>query len=113
MATTTTPPPTVLDLDVPTWAVAGGSLVVGFGVADLTGVRPLGGVVLFLAALWCGLVWRRERGLPVAVGLVAVYLAGFALSHRLGDLLTAWPAVLVVAGTVAFAVWAVIDRRRT
>jgi hypothetical protein len=35
---------------VPTWPVAGGSLVVGFLVAELSGVRALGGVVL-LAAL--------------------------------------------------------------
>jgi hypothetical protein len=113
MATTTSPRATgLLDLDVPTWAVAGGSLLVGFGVADLTGVRPLGGVVLFLAALWCGLVWRRARGLPVAIGLVVAYLVAFALSHPLGKAISSWPAVLVVSAVVALLAWTAVDRHR-
>jgi hypothetical protein len=95
---------------LPTWAVAGGSLLIGFGVADLTGVRPLGGVVLFLAALWCGLRWRRQQGLAVALALVAAYLAAFALSHPLGKAIGSWPAVLVVSALVAAIAWARVDR---
>lgn len=95
---------------LPTWAVAGGSLLIGFGVADLTGVRPLGGIVLFLAALWCGLRWRREQGLAVAIALVAVYLAAFVLSHPLGKAIGSWPAVLVVSAFVAAIAWARVDR---
>lgn len=95
---------------VPTWPVAAASLVVGFGVADLTGVRPLGGLVLFLAALWCGLRWKATVGLPVAIGLVAVYLAGFVLSHPLGSLIGSWPAVLAIAAAVGAVVRAVADR---
>lgn len=98
-------------LPLPTWNVAPLSLILGFAVADLTGVRPLGGIVLFLAALWCGLEWRRERGLPVALGLVAVYLAGFALSHPLGKQIGSWPSVLLIAGVVGLIVWAVVGRR--
>nr|WP_246851620.1 hypothetical protein [Patulibacter sp. SYSU D01012] len=86
------------------------SLVIGFGVADLTGVRPLGGVVLFLAALWCGLEWRRTRGLPVALGLVLVYLAAFALSHPLGKQVGSWPSVLAVSVIVGAVVWAATTR---
>jgi hypothetical protein len=93
-----------------TWPVAAASLVAGFGVADLTGVRPLGGVVLFLAALWCGLRWKASAGLAVAIGLVAVYLAGFALSHPLGGLIGSWPAVFAIAAGVGAVVWAVADR---
>lgn len=95
----------------PTWLIAPLSLVVGFGVADLTGVRPLGGIVLFLAALWCGLEWRRTRGLPVALGLVLVYLAAFALSHPLGKQLGSWPSVVVVSVVVGAVVWAATTRR--
>ena len=90
---------------VPTWLVAALSPLVGFAVADLTGVRPLGGLVLFAAALWCGLAWMRQRGLPVAVGLVAVYLVAFAGSHPLGKAIGSWPAVLVVSVLVGAVVW--------
>ncbi len=96
---------------VPTWIIAPLSLALGFAVADATGVRPLGGVVLFLAALWCGLTWRRERGLPVALGLVAVYLAGFALSHPLGKQIGSWPGVAVICLAVGAITWAVVRRR--
>jgi hypothetical protein len=95
---------------LPTWIIAPLSLALGFAVADLTGVRPIGGVVLFLGALWCGLIWRRDRGLPVALGLVVVYLAGFALSHPLGDQIGAWPSVAVIAIAVGAIVWAVVGR---
>lgn len=94
----------------PTWLIAPLSLVIGFGVADLTGVRPLGGVVLFLAALWCGLEWRRTRGLPVALGLVGIYLLAFALSHPLGKAIEPWPAVFVVSITLGAVVWAATTR---
>lgn len=95
---------------LPTWPVAAGSLLLGFAVADLTGVRPLGGIVLFLAALWCGLRWRRAQGLVVAVLLVAAYLAAFALSHPLGRAIGSWPAVLVVSALVGVVAWARADR---
>jgi hypothetical protein len=95
---------------LPTWTVAAGSLLLGFAVADVTGVRALGGIVLFLGGLWCGLRWRREQGLVVAVALVAAYLAAFALSHPLGRAIGSWPAVLVVSAFVAAIAWARVDR---
>lgn len=95
---------------LPTWPVAAGSLLVGFAVADLSGVRPLGGIVLFLGALWCGLRWRREAGLAVAIALVAAFLAAFALSHPLGELIGSWPAVLVVSAFAGAIAWARVDR---
>lgn len=99
-------------MPLPTWIVAPLALAVGFAVADVTGVRPLGGIVLFLGALWCGLAWRRDRGLLVALGLVVVFLAGFALSHPLGDEIGAWPSVAVISVAVGAIVWAVVGRPR-
>ncbi len=98
---------------LPTWIIAPLALVVGFGVADLTGVRPLGGVVLFLGALWCGLRWRRTRGLPVALGLVAVFLIAFGVSHPLGREMGSWPSVLVVSAVVGVVVFAAMRRVET
>jgi hypothetical protein len=95
---------------LPTWPVAAISLIVGFAVADITGVRAIGGIVLVLAALWCGLRWRRDHDLRLALQLVAVYLVAFALSHVLGLVIGAWPAVFVVAAVVGVATWMRADR---
>lgn len=96
---------------LPTWPVAAAALIAGFGVAELTGVRAIGGVVLFVGALWCGLRWKAARGLAVALGLVAVFLLAFALSHVLGRQIGSWPAVFVVSAVVALSAWAAVDRR--
>lgn len=95
---------------MPTAPVAALSLVVGFGVADVTGVRPLGGLVLLAAVAWCVPRWVRAAGAPVAVGLVALYALGFALSHVIADALTTWGAVLLVAAAVGAAVLLLADR---
>jgi len=93
----------------PTWPIAAGALLLGFAVADLTDVRALGGIVLFLGALACGLRWRVLLGLPRALALVAVFLASFALAHPLGDAIGAWPAVLLVAVAVGAVAWRAAD----
>jgi hypothetical protein len=95
---------------LPTWPIAAGALLLGFGVAVATGVRPLGGLVLFLGALACGLRWRLLLGLPRAFALVAVLLAGFVIAHPLGHAIGAWPAVLLVAAVVGAIAWRVADR---
>jgi NhaP-type Na+/H+ or K+/H+ antiporter len=95
----------------PTWPVAAGSLVLGFAVAQATGVRPLGGAVLAAGAVWCALRWRAAVGTAAAVALVALYLAAFAASHVLADALGAWGAVALVAAVVAAAAYLVADRR--
>lgn len=97
---------------LPTWPIAAGSLLVGFGVADLTGVRALGGLVLFAGGLWCGLRWRRTHGLPRALALVAVFLAGFVAAHPLGHAIGAWPAVVLVAAVVGAVTWQAGDAAR-
>jgi hypothetical protein len=94
---------------VPTWPVAASSLAAGFGVAQLTGVRPLGGVVLLAGAGWCAVRWRERAGMRRTVGLLGVYLAAFAGSHVLGHAIGAWPAVAVVAAITAAAAYALAD----
>jgi hypothetical protein len=95
---------------LPTWPIAAGALLLGFAVAEVSGVRALGGVVLFLGALACGLRWRVLLGLPRALALVAVFLAGFALAHPLGHAIGSWPAVLLVAAVVGAVAWRLTDR---
>lgn len=96
-----------------TWPVASGSLLLGFAVAQLTGIRPLGGIVLVAGCAWCALRWLRGgRGaLARTAVLVAVYLGAFVLSHVVADTLGAWPAVLLAAAVTGLAVYALADAR--
>lgn len=94
---------------VPTWPVAAGSLVLGFAMAQATGVRPLGGVVLIVGAAWCAVRWHALAGPARAVALVALYVAAFAASHALGDQIGAWAAVAAVSAVVGVAAWATAD----
>lgn len=96
-------------MTLPTWPVAALSLIAGFAVADATGVRPLGGIVLVAAAAWCLVRWRARAGTGRAVALVAFYAAAFAASHALADVLSTWGAVLAVAAAVAAASWVLAD----
>jgi hypothetical protein len=93
----------------PTWPVAAGSLALGFAVAQATGVRPLGGIVLIVGAGWCALRWKERVGIARAAGLVGLYAAAFAGSHVLGDVIGAWPSVAVVSAVVAGGTYAVAD----
>ena len=86
----------------PTAPIAALTLVLGYLVADLTGVRALGGAVLLAGALFCADRWRR-RGSGRTVLLLGVFLALFVASHLLALAVGAWPAVL----TVAAVMWAV------
>src|SRR5204863_5836521 len=73
-------------------------LAAGFGIAQGTGIRALGGVVFVGAGLAAGWLWLRRRGLAAALGLTALYLAAFVLAHvlALGVGLPAWVAVGLV-----------------
>ena len=93
----------------PTWPIAAAALLLGFAVAEATGVRAPGGVVLAVGALLCGLRWRLLLGLPRALVLVAVFLAGFAIAHPLGNAIGSWPAVVLVAAFVGAVAWRVAD----
>jgi hypothetical protein len=92
-----------------TWPVASGSLLVGFGVAQATGVRPLGAIVLALGAGWCALRWRLSVGTGRVAALVGAYLALFVLSHVIAGPLGTWPAVLLVTATMGVATLLVAD----
>ncbi|WP_148614123.1 hypothetical protein [Nocardioides rubriscoriae] len=101
----------ITDPGIPTWPVTGLSLVVGFAVAELTGVRAIGGVVLVVAMLWCGVTWlSRQVPGPRIAAMVVLYLVLFALSHVIADPLGTWPSVALVAAVMAAATYAVADR---
>lgn len=92
-----------------TWPVASGSLLLGFAIAQATGVRPLGGVVLALGAGWCAVRWRRTVGLGRTLALVGLYLVAFAGSHVVADTFGTWGAVLLASGLVGLAALLVAD----
>ena len=79
--------------------VAGLSLIAGFAVADLTGVRALGGAVLIAAVAWCLPRIRAKRRWL----FLLVYAAAFVGSHALGTQIEAWLAVAVAAALTALA----------
>jgi hypothetical protein len=93
----------------PTAAIAALGLIAGFGVAEATGSRPLGGVVLLIAGIWCASVWLRRDGLGTTWRLGAVGFVAFVASHLLGLVIGAWPAVLTTAIVVAAVYWRVSD----
>ncbi len=80
-------------------------LAAGFGVAQGTGIRALGG----LAAAW---LWVERRGWAVALGLGALYIGAFVLAHvlALGVGMASWLAVALVTLAAAGSTYAVADR---
>lgn len=96
-----------------TWPVAAGSLPLGFGVAQATGVRALGGVVLIAGAAWCATRWQRRAGLARTAVLLLVYVGAFVGSHVIADSVGAWGAVLLAAGVTGLAAWSLADAAAT
>jgi hypothetical protein len=92
-------------------AVAVG-LAAGFGVAQGTGVRALGGIVFAAGGLAAGRLWYRRRGPAVALALGVVYIAAFVLAHvlALGVGWPAWLAVGLVTVAAAALSYGVADR---
>lgn len=82
---------------------AAACLPAGFAVADVTGVRPLGGLVLLALALVAGVLSGAR--LPRQAAWYAVVLVCFVLSHVLADGLGTWGAIAVVTAvaTAAYA----------
>lgn len=95
----------------PTAPVAAASLICGYAVADYTGSRPLGGLVLAAGGLWCIREWNRRHGARAAVELGGVGLAAFIASHLIALAIGAWPSVLLVALACALVVWIRADTR--
>ncbi|MDQ1660134.1 MAG: hypothetical protein QOJ68_114 [Blastococcus sp.] len=86
-------------------------LAVGFGVAQGTGNRPLGGAVFAAAGLAAGWLCRQRRGWKVTAGLGALYLGAFVLAHVLAIGLgwPAWGAVSLVTIVAAGITYGVAD----
>jgi hypothetical protein len=87
-------------------------LAAGFGVAQATGVRALGGALFALGGLVAAWLWVQRRGWAVALGLGVLYVGAFALAHvlALGVGMAAWLAVSLVTIAAAGVAYAVADR---
>lgn len=98
-----------LPLAMPSWPFAVAALPTAFAVAQATGVRPIGGIVLVLlaAAALLGPAVSRRRG---AIWL-AVLLVCFVASHLLADPLGAWGAVALVTAITGAAGLLLLDRQ--
>ncbi len=97
--------------DVSTAPLAALGLLGGYVLAQQTGVRALGGVVLGGVGAYAARTWLAKAGAPATAGLLALYVGGMGLSHPLAKKVGAWPSVLGVAAVSAGASWAVADRR--
>jgi hypothetical protein len=108
----TTSAPTRARTRLPSALLVAAGLAAGFGIAQGSGVRALGGAVFALAGLGAGLLWLRRRGWAVALGLAAVYVGAFVLAHvlALGTGWPAWLAVSLVTIAAAALAYAVADR---
>lgn len=80
-----------------TAVLSGIVLVVGFGVAQASGNRSLGGVILVVGAAYCAIQWWKTAGALRAVLSVAIFSIAFVVSHPLGKVIGSWPSVLLVA----------------
>jgi hypothetical protein len=89
-------------------------LAAGFGIAQATGVRTLGGAVFAVAGLAAAWLWVQRRGWAVALGLGALYVGAFVLAHVLaiGAGFPAWLAVSLVTLTAAGVTYGVADASR-
>ena len=93
-------------------ALSAGSLVAGFAVAQATGVRALGGLVLVGGAAVCAVAWRRRLGTGPTVALLVVFLLSFVMAHVLAPVIGAWPAVLVVAAEMGVVSLTLMTKER-
>jgi hypothetical protein len=96
----------------PSAVLAALGLAAGFGVAQGTGVRALGGIVFAAGGLAAGWLWYRRRGAAVAAALGVAYVAAFVLAHvlALGVGWSAWLAVALVTIVAAGVSFWVADR---
>lgn len=106
-------PATVLEVNRRTALplVAATTFLAGFGVAELTGVRAIGGLVLLAGGAWCALASVSIVGPRRTIALLAIALALFVVSHPLGEAIGPWPAVAVSAALLAGAAAALANRR--
>jgi len=79
------------------------ALLGGFGVAELTGSRPTGGLVMIALALIAAVVLLRSAGLARTLLVGFAFVVLFLVSHSLAGLIGAWPAAILVAVVAALA----------
>jgi hypothetical protein len=84
------------------------TFLLGFAVADVTGIRALGGLVLLAGGYLCARAALPVVGRGRTAVLLGAALVLFVVSHLLGHAIGAWPAVLVTAGLVALVAIAVL-----
>ena len=96
----------------PTAALAATGLIAGYGVAVASGSRLLGGLILLVCGLACVGLWVQRHRPRMTALLAAGGLGAFALSHGLGLLIGAWPAVLITAAGTSLTYWRLSDSRR-
>jgi CHASE2 domain-containing sensor protein len=90
---------------LPSAPFAAGTLLAGWAAVEVTGSRPVGGVVLLCGGLGCAALWQRRHGTRTALTLSAVGFSAFVLSHVLALAIGAWPAVVSVSAIAAVIVW--------
>jgi hypothetical protein len=105
---------TLVRASFPSAVLVAVGLAAGFGIAQGTGIRALGGAVFAAAGVAAGVLWLRRRGPLIAVGLASLYLGAFVLAHVLaiGVGLPAWLAVSLVTLASAGVTFAVADASR-
>lgn len=96
---------------MPTAAIGATGFIAGFAVAVISGSRGLGGVVLGICGVVCIAIWLRRDGRGIATALTIASVLAFALSHLLGLVIGAWPAVLLTTAAMAGLCWRVSDSR--
>lgn len=99
----------------PSAALVALGLAAGFGVAQGTGVRALGGAIFVGAGVAAGWLWYHRRGTATTIALAGLYLGAFVLAHVLaiGMGMSAWLAVSLVTLAAAGVTFAVADRPQT
>jgi hypothetical protein len=95
---------------VRSWPFALACLPLGFAVAQATGVRALGGIVMVALGLLAVRAARTAPPRPAVWGLIA--FACFVISHVLADPLGAWGAVALVTLVTGAAGALLLERRR-
>jgi hypothetical protein len=87
-------------------------LLAGFGIAQGTGIRALGGAVFALCGLGAAWLWAQRKGWAVATGLGIVYVTAFVVAHVLALAvgLPGWLAVSVVTLSAVRVTYTVADR---
>ncbi len=82
--------------------------MVGFGVAQYSGVRWLGAVVLVTGGAWAAREMWRAVGPSRTVVVGAAYVVAFVGSHPLGRIIGTWPAVILAAAATGALAYALI-----